>query len=819
LATALSFGVFCFIKISCKITIMVRVVVKVFFWGLLGITLFGVVFFLFVTRDLPDPALLSNRQVFQSTKIYDRTGEVLLYEIHGEENRTTIPYEEIPDYVKQATVVVEDEGFYSHAAIDVRGVVRAFWINLKRGQVSQGGSTITQQLAKKAFLSDERTITRKAKELVLASRLEKSFSKDEILNLYLNQVPYGGNAYGIEAAAQTFFEKSAKEITLAEAALLASLPNAPSYYSPWGYHVDELLSRKDFIIEKMFKGGYIDEEEKERAKNQELIFAERTDIIRSPHFVIAVQEYLNKKYGEDFVQTAGLEVITTLDWDLQQLAEKVVLEGALRNEELYGGKNGALVAEDPKTGQILAMVGSRDYFDTEYEGNFNVATQGLRQPGSTMKPFAYITAFQKGLTPDTVVFDLPTEFAAQNPNCPTKVDFLNTNKECYHPENFDGVFRGPVSLREGLGQSINIPSIKTLYLAGLDDTLKNAQEFGLKTLTERSRYGLSLVLGGGEVTLANLVSAYSVLANDGVKNEQAILLKVSQEQKGRNVILEEFRARPKGVIDPRFVRMINDILSDIEVRSGLFESSLGLTIFPNHEVALKTGTTNDYRDAWAIGYTPSLVVGVWAGNNDNAPMKQRGSSLLAAIPMWNSFLKEALNKVPEEFFIRPEVVVESKPALQGEYIINNEVHSVLYYVDKKNPKGPAPERPAADSQFSNWEEPVREWVNQNIAFLTSIIESKLMERDLTLEIKSPLNGSFLLSGELPIEALAQSKLAISRLEIYFNNQLIDSVAPKESLYAYQKTFPLGDLELQNVLRLVVTDEGGGKKEQQVVLFR
>ena len=356
----------------------------------------GGIFTAIISRNLPDPALMENRRVSQSTKIYDRTGQIPLYEIHGEEKRTIIPFAEVPDYVKKATLTIEDANFYNHSAFDWRSILRAFFVNLAKGRIAQGGSTITQQLAKNAFLTPERTVVRKIKELLLAFRLEKKYSKDEIFDLYLNQIPYGANAYGIEAASQTYFKKFAKNLNLAEAALLASLPKAPSYYSPWGAHVDELMNRKDYILKKMSDSGLINEEELKQAKKFQFVFASQITGIKAPHFVIAIQEYLINKYGEDFIRTAGLTVTTTLDWELQQLAEKVVLEGAKRNEELYQGTNAALVAQDAVTGQILALVGSRDYFDKEIDGNFNVATQGLRQPGSAIKPFAYLTAFKKG---------------------------------------------------------------------------------------------------------------------------------------------------------------------------------------------------------------------------------------------------------------------------------------------------------------------------------------------------------------------------------------------------------------------------------------
>lgn len=672
-----------------------------------------------IAKELPNPEQFVNRQISQSTKIYDRTGQVLLYEIHGEEKRTVIPFEEIPDYVKKATLAAEDQKFYQHKAFDWRAMLRALMVNIIKGKIVQGGSTITQQLAKNAFLTPERTFSRKIKELILAYWIEQRYSKDEILNLYLNQISYGANAYGIEAASQTYFGKPAKDLSLAEAAYLAALPKAPSYYSPWGPHLDELEQRKNYILEQMFELGFIDQEEKQRAQNTKPKFVSQTiGSIKAPHFVMMVKDYLSNKYGEDVLEKGGLKVITTLDWSLQEIAETVVKEGAERNTQLYQGKNAALVAQDAKTGQILALVGSKDYFDIENEGNFNVAAQGLRQPGSAFKPFAYITAFKKGYTPQTVVFDLPTEFSLYRNICPIDhIDFSNRNPLCFHPENFDQNFRGPVSLKTALAQSINVPSVKVLYLAGLNDTLKTAQDFGITTLTDPSRYGLSLVLGGGEVKLIDMVEAYSVFAQDGIKHRQSFILEVKDSQ---GKILEKYIDLATQVIEPQYARLINDVLSDVDARSGLFQSSLNLTIFPDREVALKTGTTNDYKDAWTIGYTPSLVVGVWAGNNNNTPMQKQAGSILAAIPIWHAFMEKALINQPIELFNKPDSLPQqNKPMLNGEYLINNEAHNILYYVNKDDPLGPPPINPESDPQFLNWELPVRLWIKnqQNLTGL------------------------------------------------------------------------------------------------------
>ncbi len=675
-------------------------IIGLFLLAGLGLGFWALVIVTKIAKELPSPEQFINRQISQSTKIYDRAGETLLYEIHAEEKRTIISFEKIPDHVKKATIAIEDQGFYTHKAFDWRAIIRALFVNIIKGRVVQGGSTITQQLAKNAFLTPEQTLTRKIKELILAYWIEQRYSKDEILNLYLNQVSYGSNTYGIEAASRTYFSKSTQELSLAEAATLTALPKAPSYYSPWGPHKEELEHRKNYVLEQMYKLGFIDEEEKERAQNFKLKFASQSiGSIKAPHFVMMVRDYLINKYGEEVVEKGGLRIVTTLDWQLQELAEKVVKEGAERNTQLYQGKNAALVAQCPKTGQILALVGSQDYFNIENEGNFNVATQGLRQPGSALKPFAYITAFQKGYSPETVVFDLPTEFSTYSNICPlTNINFLDDNPLCFHPRNFDNIFRGPVNLRNALAQSINLPSVKVLYLAGMVDTIKTVQNFGLTTLTDLSRYGLSLVLGGGEVRLIEMVSAYSVFPQEGIRHRQSFILEIRDSQER---ILEKYLDQATRVVEPQYTRIINDILSDIEARSGLFQNSLNLTVFPDREVAIKTGTTDDYKDAWAIGYTPSLVVGVWAGNNDNKSMKKQAGSILAAVPIWHAFMSEALNRFSIEFFTKPEPVYQTKPMLSGEYITTEGVHNILYYIGREN-----------DPQFWNWELPVRIWWQQ-----------------------------------------------------------------------------------------------------------
>ncbi len=674
----------------------------------LAIVLF--IFIIYLAKTLPSIQEIAAQQITQSTKIYDRTGTALLYEISKNGKRTVAPFNQIPQTLKDATISIEDQNFYNEPAFDLKGILRAILANITSRGIVQGGSTITQQLARNAFLTLDQTFSRKIKELILAIKLNQYYSKDQILGLYLNEVSYGPTTSGVESASEAYFGKAVENIDLAQSAVLAALPQAPTYYSPWGSHVSSLLTRQQTVLKKMYELGKINKKQLDAALAEKIVFQPRSlSGINAPHFVTAVQDYLVQKYGEEMVDNGGLKVITTLDWTLQQEAESAVSAGASQNEKLYNGKNASLVAEDPKTGQILAMVGSRNYFDSKNEGNFNVATQGLRQPGSSLKPFVYLRAFQKGFAPQSILFDVPTEFSTDS-SCPSLPDFNSTNTACFHPQNFEGTFVGPISIRNALAQSVNIPAVKMLYMVGLRDTVTNMNSFGLTTLNNPDAYGLSLTLGGGAVHLIDLLKAYSVLAAEGTLHNQKMILTV-QDSSGK--ILESYNDENAQVSDVQSVRLINDILSDSNARSGLFQGSLGLTVFPGHDVALKTGTSNDYRDAWAMGYTPSLVVGVWAGNNNNSPMQKNGSSILAAVPIWSSFMAQALQNASSESFIAPDPVNPSKPILAGNYLIDNQVHSELYYIDKNNPTGADPINPWLDPQFQNWETGLQAWIKRN----------------------------------------------------------------------------------------------------------
>ena len=699
------------------------------------IFLSGIIIFWLFSLEIPDFHAFEDRKVVSSTQIYDRTGKILLYDIHQDIKRTNIAFEQMGLNIKNATVAIEDSEFYNHGGIRITSIVRAVLSNFLGGK-TQGGSTITQQLVKNTLLTQRKSYIRKMKEWILAIKIDRSMPKEKILEYYLNEVPYGGNVYGIEAASKTYFDKEAIDLTLAEAAYLASIPQSPTILSPYGKNKDKLEVRKNLVLSRMLELKFITKEEYLKAKSEAVVFVlPATQGIKAPHFVFFIKDYLEQKYGVEMVENGGLKVITTLDFDLETKAEQLIKEGALQNEKDWNGKNAGLVAIDPKTGQILVMVGSRDYFDKTIDGNYNIATAN-RQPGSSFKPFIYATAFNKSFTPETVLFDLPTEFQT---TCDARGKALpgHSQKDCYMPDNYDGKYRGPLSLRDALAQSINLPAVKLFYLAGLPDSLQTAETMGISTLKDVNRYGLTLVIGGGEVSLLDMTSAYGVFANSGIKSPYTGILKV-EDLSGKT--LEEFQSNSQEVLPKNTALTISDILSDNKARAPTFGLNSSLNI-PGKNVAAKTGTTNNNKDAWTIGYTPSIVAGVWAGNNDNLPMKKGGVAV--AGPIWNKFMNEALAKIPAESFEKPNLEIDPmkvKPVLRGfwqgnenffidkisgklatpytpketleEKVITN-VHSILYWVNRNDILGPAPLNPESNSQFSHWEIPVQSWWAQN----------------------------------------------------------------------------------------------------------
>lgn len=690
------------LKIHWQTALLWAVGAGLFFGGLLLIWA--------ATLQLPDLASLQSRKQEQSLKLYDRTGTVLLYDLNNETQRTAVPLDQISPNLQDAIIAIEDPEFYTHIGIKPRAIVRAIITDLIPGGLTQGGSTITQQVIKNSVLTKDKTLTRKFKEWVLALKLERVLSKQQILTLYLNQVPFGGRLYGAEEASQTFFGKHASDLSLVEAVYLAAVMPAPTYYSPYGLHRDALERRKNLVLSKMFEHGYITKEQQDEAAATTIEFKKPSgSSIQAPHFVFYVEQYLQDKYGDSVLEEGGWKVTTTLDADLQAKAEEVVQGRAQSQEDNFNASNTAMVGLDPKTGHILVMVGSRNYFDEDIGGNFNAATtKPGRQPGSAFKPFAYAQAFTDGYTPETVLFDVQTQFSTA---CqPT--DTTNSESPCYSPGNYDNKFRGPMTLREAIAQSINVPSVKVLYLAGIADTLRLAKSLGITTLGNPNQYGLTLVLGGGEVTLLEMTSAYGAFAQNGVHYNTVPVIKV--EDGSGNVIEDNTAPQGQQVLSPLVAQQINDVLSDPVARAPLGENTL--FTFPGRDVAVKTGTTNDTRDAWTIGYTPNFVLGIWAGNNDNSPMVKKVSGFIVG-PMWNEVMSYALDKLPGESFARTDTDTSGlKPQLRGVWQVpgsDGAIHEILYWVERTNPQGPAPLNPSADSQFEYWDYPVRSWVARN----------------------------------------------------------------------------------------------------------
>ena len=671
----------------------------------LGFIVIGGILVAVALTPVPDISSFAARQVDQSTKIYDRTGQVLLYDYNRDAKRNVVPISDISPNTINATIAIEDSSFYEHGGIRFSSILRAIFVDALGGSLSQGGSTITQQVVKNELLTNQKSIVRKINEWVLAIKLEQVYSKESILETYLNNIPYGGTLYGIEAASEAYFGVPAKDLSLAQAAYLAAMIQAPTYYSPYGTHQTELAARKDVVLDRMHTLGFIDDAAYAAAKTEAVSFAPAgQNAIIAPHFVFYILNQLEEKYGASALIT-GLKVTTTLDADLEVKAESIVNQYALDNVKKFNATNASLVALDPATGQILAMVGSRNFFDTAIDGQYNAALSS-RQPGSTMKPFIYSLALMRGYTRDTVIFDTPTQFStACKPS-----DTTSTKPECYSPGNFDDLFRGPMTFETALAQSINVPAVKVLYLVGIQNAINFAKSFGLGTLGDPNQYGLTLVLGGGEVRLLDLVGAYSVFANDGVKNAPVGILEVDDNQGN---VLEQYTAQPSQVITQNIARDMSAMLSDAPARVPEYPLNSPLS-FPGYDVAVKTGTTNDTRDAWTVGYTPSIALGVWVGNNDNTPMVKTIAGFIA-VPMWHEAMAYALSKYPKTYFGEPDPISTSvPPMLQGNWRVpdaggNIIPHDLLYWTDKNNPLGPPPSDPSKDPQFAYWEYGVSAW--------------------------------------------------------------------------------------------------------------
>ena len=690
----------------------------------IGFIAAGVLMMWVSTLQIPDLSSFDQRRVLQSTKIYDRTGQILLYDLHQDVRRSVVPYENISRNIKNATVAIEDDTFFEHFGIRPLSIIRAALANITGGDLhGQGGSTITQQVIKNSLLMHDKTLTRKIKEAILAIKLERQLTKDEILGHYLNESPYGGTLYGVEEAAQSFFGKSAADVSIAEAAYISALPQAPTYLSPYGEHRNDLENRKNLVLGQMKKHNFITNDEYEKARKEVVTFRPQSATgILAPHFVFYIRDYLAEKYGEESLGERGFRVISTLDYPLEEKAEEVAKKWAFKNKVTFDAENAAIVATDPQTGQILTMVGSRDYFDKNIDGNYNIAV-ATRQPGSSFKPFVYADAFKIGYTPDTVIFDLKTEFSTA-----CAVDDMTTKDNCYAPVNYDAKFRGPMKLRDALAQSINVPAVKLLYLVGVDNAIKFARDLGISTLTDKAHYGLTLVLGGGEVKLLDMVGAYGVFADEGRKHDITGILRIEDAQ---GHVVEEYKDNTTQIVDQQVARQISSVLSDNTARAPSYGWNSPLH-FEGKDVAAKTGTTNDYRDTWIIGYTPTIAVGAWAGNNDNHSMAHQVAGFIVS-PMWREFMDFALTKRPDKKFTEPDPLpTDIKPVLRGVWYAQGDgtsstsadvggafgsAHDILHYVVKNDPRGPYPTNPASDPQYKYWEYPVSLWKINSLMLL------------------------------------------------------------------------------------------------------
>ncbi len=754
--------------------------------------------FIYYSRELPDPNKLLSRSVPQSTKIYSKD-EVLLYEIHGEYKRTLIPFSEMNDNIKHATIAIEDKDFYNEGGINIKGILRSVLVNITRGSKAQGGSTITQQFVRSAMLTREKAISRKIKEIILSIEIDKRFSKDDILKLYLNEIPYGANIYGIESAAQFYFNKHAKDLGLAESAYLAALPQSPISYNPSGPNRASLDRRKDLVLDAMLAQKYISQEEHDQARNEKVVFEKASVGIKAPHFVFYIQKYLSDKYGEQTLETGGLKVITTLDYKMQEAAEKAVLEGTDKNAKKYNGNNAALVAIDPKTGQILAMVGSKDYFadstpegcksglNCNFEPSVNAALSPL-QPGSSVKPYVYVTAFKPeiAMSPATLRLDVVTNFG-------------NFGGKAYIPHNYDGSERGPISIREALAQSLNIPAVKTLDLVGVDAARQTMQDVGISTNLKNC--ALSLVLGGCEVRLLDHVGGYATFATMGTVHEKTGILSV-EDSNGKK--LEEFEDKSKAVIDPQSVYELISIMTDNAARTPVFGANSPL-ILPDRPVAAKTGTTQNWHDGWTVGFTPSLAAGVWVGNNDGTVLKKGADGVLVAAPIWHAFMVEALKGTPVEAFSEPagiqRVTVDAVSGkLPGQYTqaTKNEVFA-SFSVPKEYDDAHAlvdgnivttlhSEKP----DDPNWETPVAIWA-QNHGFgyyplqggtpINPQVQPPINDNGSTpignppvVTINSPADNSTVNGPSFAIQATANADVGnhITRMDLFIDGAVVQT---------------------------------------------
>lgn len=842
---------------------------RLFFTGAVAVLLLGGIFFIWVaTLEIPQNNI-DERIVAQSTKIYDETGEVLLYDVFKDERRTIVPLDDISENMILAIMAIEDDKFYEHNGVRPLALARAVYEKLRDpSQRLRGGSTITQQVIKNALLTDDRKIERKIKEMVLAWRLERQKTKDEIMEIYLNEIPFGGPVYGVEQAALSLFDKHASDLTITESAYLAALPKAPTTYLNDRARFD---GRALFIINRMKELGFISETEHQTAIAEEVVFVERVDRgIKAPHFVFYVQEQLEEQLidSDGALSQNGYRVQTTLNWDLQQKLEDVVATHTQRISDNYNASNLALVVVENKTGKIRAMVGSKDYFAEDIDGKFNITT-AFRQPGSTFKPFVYAHAFERGYTPDTIVWDTPTEFSQ---SCFPDGEPRQTGFEdrCYKPNNYDLRFRGPIKLRDALAQSLNIPAVKLLYLVGVGESMNLARDLGITSLTKApSFYGLNLVLGGGEVRMIDMASAYSTFANNGERHAMAIWEEVTDRE---GVVLDEYSDYSEQVLSANVAAMVNDVLSDNDAKRPMFGTYSRLYYEDGRDVAVKTGTTNNYRDVWTAGYSSDVTVVVWAGNNDNTPMSSSPSSSIVG-PFWRDAMDVALEYYGTEAFTpyAIEGYEDLKPVLRGNYegggivyvdpeteeVIENPTeeeleagiyeprgsvtyHSILHYVNRADVRGPVPQNPSVDGLYEHFEYGVDIWTEEQgwadrvssstINELLDQIQEITGEGDVdddssesnapfNFSIATPLDGKIVLGNDrttIRINTVGDEK-EIDTIYYYLNNTYLGSGGYRMTSLS-ERFEDIRGVQEENELKVVVEKTNGQRIEKTITVL-
>lgn len=803
------------------------------FVGFIGLVLLTGGLFIFYARDLPRPDKIVRREGF-STKIYDRNEE-LLYDVFADQRRTPVSLEQIPDHLKNATVAIEDKNFYKHGGFDPTGIFRAVY-NIIVHHRLQGGSTLTQQLVKNVLLTPQRTIPRKIKEFILAVQIENRYSKDEILQMYLNESPYGGTAWGVEAAAETYFDKSVSELNLVESAMLAGLPQRPSAYSPFGDDPKAYIGRTETVLRRMREDGYITrEQEKEAVKQlEDLEFAPEGLNFKAPHFVMYIKKKLEERYGQRVVEQGGLKVTTTLDYGIQEEAQKAVTEEIAKVEYLHI-TNGAAIVLDPQTGEILAMVGSKNYNDPDYDGKVNV-TLSLRQPGSAIKPVTYVTALKKGYTASTLLMDTQTVFPG------------GQGLPDYKPVNYDGTFHGPLQARYALGNSINLAAVKMLAKVGLKNMLTTGYEMGLSTLEPTKenlrRLGLSVTLGGGEVRLLELAQAYSAFANGGLRVNPVSILKV-EDNSGR--VLEEYKpASGTRVLSPEEAFIISHILSDNNARLITFGAHSAIAI-SDRQIAVKTGTTNDKRDNWTIGWTPQIVAGVWVGNNDNTEMKEVASGVSGAAPIWRRVILAALRDKPNIGFSVPGGIVTAEvDSVSGYRAHDNFPSRTEYFIQGTEPTGEDPvhamlklcrgqdklatpaqvargdyegkeyfvfkeEDPVSTDGTNRWQEGINQWLaTQSDSRHHPPIEYCGDVEEVEVTIEEPSNEAEIDSNEVRVRGKVIAANKIKEIKILINGEVKETI---ENSSKFDKIFTLN--KGTYTIKVRATDEKNKTGEREI----